>query len=182
MPPTSSSPPPTQRALFAQVLPLALSGIFFPLGAPIISAALARTQEPELALAAYSVAFSVAALISSPMWGIRQLSNTFGGDRQMLHLVGRLALVLSSIAVGIILLICLAPISRFVLDRLMGIPPAIGRLVPPALVVMALNPYLSVGRGFYQGILVHYGKPGPIGVGAVGYLLSVAAAMVWGMF
>ncbi len=101
MSPTSH--PLTQRDLFAQVLPLALSGIFFPLGAPIISAALARTKEPELALAAYSVAFSIAALVSSALWGIRQISNTFGGDRRMLHLVGRLSLILSSIAVGTIL-------------------------------------------------------------------------------
>ncbi len=176
-----SSPPLTQRILFAQVLPLALSGIFFPLGAPIISAALARTKEPELALAAYSVAFSIAALVSSALWGIRQLSNTFGSDRQMLRLVGRLALILASIAVVIILLICVPPVARTVLDGLMGIPPEIGRLVPPALLVMALNPYLSVGRGFYQGVLVHYGKTGAIGVGAVGYLLGVAAVMLWGV-
>ncbi len=121
-----SSPPLTQRILFAQVLPLALSGIFFPLGAPIISAALARTKEPELALAAYSVAFSIAALVSSALWGIRQLSNTFGSDRQMLRLVGRLALILASIAVVIILLICVPPVARTVLDGLMGIPPEIG--------------------------------------------------------
>jgi hypothetical protein len=181
MSPSSSSLPPSQRALFSQVLPLALSGIFYPLGAPIISAALARTQEPELALAAYSVAFSIAALISSAMWGIRQLTNTFGSDRQMLRLVGRLALILSSIAVGIILLGCVPVISRFVLDGVMGIPPAIGRLVPPALLVMALNPYLSVGRGFYQGVLVRFGRPGPIAVGAAGYLVSVAAVMLWGV-
>ena len=179
MSPTSH--PLTQRDLFAQVLPLALSGIFFPLGAPIISAALARTKEPELALAAYSVAFSIAALISSALWGIRQISNTFGGDRRMLHLVGRLSLILSSIAVGTILLICVPTVARTVLDRLMGIPPEIARLVPPALLVMALNPYLSVGRGFYQGVLVHYGKTGAIGVGAVGYLLAVAAVMLWGV-
>ena len=181
MSPSSGSPPPTQRDLFAQVLPLALSGIFFPLGAPIISAALARTKEPELALAAYSVAFSIAALVSSVMWGIRQLSNAFGGDRQMLHLVGRLSLILASMAFATILLICLPPVSRTVLDRLMGIPPEIAGLVPPALLVMALNPYLSVGRGFYQGVLVHYGRPGAIGVGAVGYLLAVAAVMLWGV-
>ena len=141
----------------------------------------ARTKEPELALAAYSVAFSIAALVSSALWGIRQLSNTFGSDRQMLRLVGRLALILASIAVVIILLICVPPVARTVLDGLMGIPPEIGRLVPPALLVMALNPYLSVGRGFYQGVLVHYGKTGAIGVGAVGYLLGVAAVMLWGV-
>ncbi len=147
----------------------------------MISAALARTQEPELSLAAYSVAFSIAALISSAMWGIRQISNTFGGDREMLRRVRRLALSMSTMAVGIILLTCIPPITGILLDQVMGIPAEIGKLVTPALLVMALNPYLSVGRGFYQGVLVRYGRAGPIGVGAVGYLLGVAVVMVPGV-
>ena len=175
------SSPPTQRALFGQVLPLALSGLFFPMGAPIVSAALARTSEPELALAAYSVAFSISAMISSAMWGVRQLSNTFGSDREMLRLIGRLALLMSTVACGLTLLVCLPPVAHHVLVEVMGIPAEIARLVPPALVVMAVNPFLSVGRGFYQGILVRYGKTGAIGVGALGYLIGVSAVMVPGV-
>ena len=42
---------PSQRELFALFLPLALSGLFYPLASPVVNAALARTADPELALA-----------------------------------------------------------------------------------------------------------------------------------
>ena len=46
---------PTLRELYTLFIPLAFSGAFFPVARPVINAALARTESPELALAAYGL-------------------------------------------------------------------------------------------------------------------------------
>ena len=64
---------PSQRELFTLFLPLALSGLFYPLASPIVNAALARTSTPELALAAFAVARSLSNPLISPLHGMRQV-------------------------------------------------------------------------------------------------------------
>ncbi len=55
------------RALIRFYLPLALSGLLMTLQQPVIAAALARTANPQEALAAYGLALSVVVLLESPI-------------------------------------------------------------------------------------------------------------------
>ena len=178
---TAAVRPPSQRELFALIFPLALSGIFFPLGPPVISAALARTREPELALAAYSVAFSVTTVVASCLFGLRHMTAALGRDRDILSRMARFSLLVAGVATAILLVVSQPPAFSLLVERLLGIPAEIARLMPPALVVMAFNPLLSVGRGFHQGILVRNGTSGPIGIGALGHLVGVSIVMVAGI-
>jgi hypothetical protein len=164
--------------LLQQFMPLALSGVFFPLVPPIINAALARGPEPALALAAMGLVRSLSLPLVSPLFGMRQITTALVRDRDMMSHVRTASLVLSGGGTGLLLLLCLAPVYDWVVGTGMGIPPTLSRVAWPVLLVTATTPLLGVGRGFFQGVLIHYGRSGPIGFGALGYLLS-ATLVIW---
>ena len=174
-------PLPTQRRLFSFFLPLALSGILFPLARPIVNAALARTASPTLALAAYAVILSLSMPLIAPLFGLRQVATALSVDRDMLRRIRHLTWLLGGGATFSLLIVTIPPVYAFLVKQVMGIPSEIAGAGAPVLLVVALTPLLSVGRGYYQGILVQYGRAGPIGLGALGYLLGVSAVMVLGV-
>ena len=171
---------PTQRELFRLFVPLALSGIFFPLARPIINAALARSANPELALAAFAVALSVTMPLMSPLFGLRQVATALSSDKDMLARIRTLTVALGSVSTVLLLCLCLPPIYDFIVIQSMAIPPNVAEIGAPVLFIFALSPLLSVGRGYYQGILVHYQKAGPIGTGALFYVLGIGATIIVG--
>ena len=173
-----SETPPTQRQLFSLFLPLALSGIFFPLAPPVINAALARTATPVVALAAYGLIGSLSRPLISPLFSLRQITTALARDRDMLRHIRNCSGLMSGASAILLLVCCLPFVYRPLVEGIMGIPAEIARVGLPVLVVVATTPPLVVGRGYFQGILVHYGKAGPIGTGALAYLVG-AAVIMW---
>jgi hypothetical protein len=171
------------RELYTLFVPLAFSGAFFPVARPVINAALARTDSPELALAADSVALSVAMPLVSPLFGLRQIITALCVDRDMIGRLARLVWYLGGVATLVLLVLSVPSVYLWVTDRVLGIPEEISRLGPPAMLLLATSPLLLIGRGYYQSILVRFGKAIPIGVGAFGYLVGcsvvVFAAVLW---
>jgi hypothetical protein len=168
---------PSQRQLFRLFVPLALSGAFFPIARPIINAALARTDDPALALAAFSVTLSITMPLVSPLFGMRQIVTALCVDRQMIRLLARLVWILGGGATVLLLVFSIPSVYVATVDSVLGIPRDIALLGPPAMLWMATSPLLSIGRGYYQGILVSFGHAGPIGLGALLYLAGASAAV-----
>ncbi|MBT3341485.1 MAG: hypothetical protein HN404_00685 [Gemmatimonadetes bacterium] len=169
---TISAPDPTSlRRLYALFLPLALSGAFFPIARPIVSAALARTPEPELALAAFSIVLSLTTPLISPLFGMRQIVTALCVDADMVRRLGRVVLGLGLIATLPLLIVSIPTVYLAFTDRVLGIPPAIAAMGPPAMLLMSTSPLLTIGRAYYQGVLVYYDRANPIGLGAFGYLV-----------
>ena len=73
---------PTVRQMLGLWLPLAASIIMMVLEPSTINIALGRTLEPELALAAYGVAFSLALLVEAPIIMLLDASVARSVDRQ----------------------------------------------------------------------------------------------------
>ncbi len=176
----SSLQPPTQSELIKLFVPLALSGIFFPLARPMINAGLARSENPEWALAAFAVALSITMPIMSPLFGLRQVATALSTDKDMLGRIRTLTLSLGGLATVLLLILCIPPIYSFFVVNIMAIPHQVAQIGYPVLLVLALTPILGVGRGYYQGILVHYKKAGPIGTGALFYVISIGLTLFLG--
>jgi progressive ankylosis protein len=169
-----------QRELFKLFAPLAVSGLFFPLARPIMNAAMARSENPEQALAAFAVALSVTMPIISPLFALRQVTTALSVDRDMLGRIRVLTLALGGLSTLLALIVAVPQVYDFVVIETMGIPSDVARIAAPVLLILAFSPLLSVGRGYYQGILVHYNKAGPIGTGALVYVLAIAATLLIG--
>jgi hypothetical protein len=99
----------------------------------------------------------------------------------MLGYLRHWTLIFGGVGTGLLLIASLPPIFHFLAGDLMGIPADIVAIGPPVLAVMAFSPALAVGRGYFQGLLVRYNRPGPVGIGALGYLLSTAAFVGGGL-
>ena len=174
-------PPPTQRELFVFFIPLALSGIFFPLATPAVNAALARSADPEVALAGFAVVRSLSTLLISPLFGLRQVTTALVMDQGMYQAVRLWSWRLGGGATVLLLAISVPAVYRFIVEEVMAIPGPIARIGPPVMAVVAFSPLLVVGRGFYQALLVRYGRTGPVGTAALGYLLGTAVLVVAGV-
>lgn len=184
MAPTSPALDPTSlRRLYALFFPLALSGAFFPIARPIVSAALARTAEPELALAAFAVVLSLTTPLISPLFGMRQIVTALCVDADMVRRLGKVVLGLGLVATVPLLVVSIPSVYLAFTDRLLGIPAPIAALGPPAMLLMATSPLLTIGRAYYQGVLVYFDRANPIGLGALGYLILssvvVFVAVLW---
>jgi hypothetical protein len=167
----------SQRALLKLFAPLAMSGIFFPLARPVVNAAIARSDDPLLALAAYSVVFSLTIPMLSPLFGLRQIVTSLAVDRDMIRRLGKICLVLSGLATVPLLFASIPSVYLWLVTEILGVPKEIALVGPPAMLVLTTAPIISVARGYYQGILVKYGRANAIGIGALIYLIiSVAIA------
>ena len=166
------------RSLYVLFFPLAMSGAFFPIARPIVSAALARTQDPELALAAFSVLLSLTTPLISPLFSIRQIVTALCVDADMVRRLGRVVLVLGGVATIPLLVLSIPSNFLAFTEQILGIPHAIAALGPPAMWLMATSPLLTIGRAYYQGVLVSFDHANPIGLGALFYL----AASTLGVF
>ena len=166
------------RSLYVLFFPLAMSGAFFPIARPIVSAALARTQDPELALAAFSVLLSLTTPLISPLFSIRQIVTALCVDADMVRRLGRVVSVLGGVATIPLLVLSIPSNFLAFTEQILGIPHAIAALGPPAMWLMATSPLLTIGRAYYQGVLVSFDHANPIGLGALFYL----AASTLGVF
>ena len=171
---------PDQKRLWRQFGPLAISGLFFPIARPLINATLSRTEDPAVALAAYSVTLGLTFPVMSALFGLRQIATALCVDRDMTQRLSRMTFVLGSGSTLILLCLSIPAIYRTLVGDLMGIPAEITRIGPPILTILAISTLPSIWRGFHQGILVHYGRTRPIGTAAVFYLVAVVITIVSG--
>ena len=93
----SESSGPTLRQMLGLWLPLAASIIMMVLEPSTINVALGRTLDPELALAAYGVAFSLALLVEAPIIMLLDASVARSLDREAFRLMRRFTLLLGLI-------------------------------------------------------------------------------------
>ena len=171
---------PDQKRLWRQFGPLAISGLFFPIARPFINATLSRTEDPAVALAAYSVTLGLTFPIMSALFALRQIATALCVDRDMTRRLSRLTFVLGLVSTLILLGLSIPTIFRILVGNFMGIPTEITRICPPILVILAISTLPSIWRGFHQGILVHYGRTRPIGTAAIFYLIAVIITMILG--
>lgn len=154
-----------------------MSGIFFPLARPVINAAMARADDPALSLAAYSVLFSLTIPLLSPLFGLRQIVTALAVDQDMIRRLGRITLALSAVATLPLMVASIPSVYLWIGRHVIGVPDEVAAIGPPAMLVLTTAPIISVARGYYQGILVKYGRANAIGYGALLYLVvSVAVA------
>ena len=71
----------TYKEIFRFYLPLVLNAQMMFLSAPVINFGLSRTLDPEVAIAAYSVGFSVMVFLNSPSIASRNISTALINNR-----------------------------------------------------------------------------------------------------
>ena len=180
LPPPPPSGPAVRRML-ALWLPLAVSQLMMVLEPTIINIGLGHTLDPELALAAYGVAFSLALLIEAPVLMVLDASVARSADRAAFRLIERFALGLGLAVLAIGLIVSLTPLYGVVVEGLMKIPADVAARARPTLQILAFWPLPIGWRRAQQGLLIRTGRTLAISLATVIRLLTLASALAGGL-
>jgi Na+-driven multidrug efflux pump len=161
--------------------PLAASIVMMVLEPSIINVGLGRTADPELALAAYGVAFSLALLVEAPIMMLLDASVARSTDRAAFALMRRFALGLGLLTTAIGLIFSLTPLYGLVVEGLMNIPPDVAARARPTLQILSFWALPIGWRRTHQGLLIRTGRTTVISVATVVRLLALAGTLFTGL-
>jgi Na+-driven multidrug efflux pump len=179
--PAPESAGPTLQEMLTLWLPLAASVMMMVLEPSVINIGLGRTLDPELALAAYGVAFSLALLVEAPILMLLDASVARAVDREAFRLIRRFALLLGLAVTGIGLLVSLTPLYSLIVEQLMNIPPDVAARGRPTLQILSFWPLPIGWRRAHQGLLIRANRTGMITVATAMRLLALAAGLFGGL-
>ena len=172
---------PSLRQMVSLWLPLAVSIIMMVLEPSAINIALGRTMEPELALAAYGVAFSLALLVEAPIIMLLDASVARSIDGEAFRLMRRFTLLLGLIVTAVGLLVSLTPLYTLIVEGLMNIPEDVAARARPTMQILAFWPLPIAWRRAHQGVLIRANRTGMVTVATGVRLVTLAAALFGGL-
>ncbi len=145
---------PTYQQIAAFFLPLSLTSLIITLSHSVVNAGVARTPEPEIALAAYALARSLVMLIENPMFMVRQTAASLVRDWPSYIQVRRFVYTGAAVITLLLAGLAFTPLGLWVLSEVMGASPVISQQAHTALMVLFLLPVFTVARNLYHGIAI----------------------------
>ena len=164
----------TLRRIFLFWAPLAATWLMMAVEGPFLAAVIARLGKPEFNLAAYGVAFSFAMLIEAPIIMMMSAATALAANRASFLALRRFAYALNGLITGVMIVLLLLPVFRFVTETLIGLPHEVASLTHVAVAILLPWPAAIGYRRFYQGILVRNNLTRRVAYGTVIRLLSMA--------
>ena len=139
---------------FRFFLPLMLMAELMMISHAVISAFLARMENPERVLAAYSIAFYFHATLGSPLWACQFVAVSFLRDRASMR---RLFFFSLQVAAGIALIwfaVGLAPIGDWLFRTLFGASPEVVRAAKNCTLIFTGVLLFAVLRSLIYGLFM----------------------------
>jgi len=168
-----STTPLTQSVIIRTWLPLAASWLLMGAELPLLSAVVARLENPDIHLAAYSgIVFPLALVIESPIIMLLTAATALGRDLNAYHKLWRLTNLLGLALTALHMLLAFTPLYDWVARSLIGAPEEI--IEPGRIGLQIMTPWTwAIGyRRFHQGVLIRFGHAGAVGWGTAMRLLA----------
>ena len=144
----------------------------------IINAVLARTANPDTALAAFAVVEAVAWFIAAPVGQLQHASIALVKCSETHRRVCTWGAVVAFAMLGLLLLISIPSLREPLLGYLFALEADLIAVAGPALPIAAAYPLLYGIRQYYQGLFVRSGRPVMVGAGAVLRVTTILVAAV----
>ena len=145
---------PTYREIASFFLPLSVTNLMLNLSHSVVNAGVARTGNPEIALAAYALARSLVRLIENPVMMVRQTVASLVTDKDSFFKVRRFIYVLTFIVSAIIAILGFTPLGYYVFRHIMGASDEVATQSHLALSILFLLPFAAVTRNLYHGVAI----------------------------
>jgi len=155
------------RRVFALWWPLAASSVLMSAEFPVINAGIARTLNPDTALAGFAIAASLANLIEAPILMMIGAAAALATDRAMVRLLKRFTVTVALVMSAVYFLISFTPVADVVLRDWLQLPPAVADACLPAFRILILWPLPTGWRRLNQGILIRMRRTRVIGLGTI---------------
>jgi len=178
-PPLSPSP---SKVIAQTWLPLAASWLFMGLERPLVSAFMARLQDPEISLAAYaSAVFPLSLIIESPIIMLLAASTALTKDWAWYRFLRNFMAGLATALTLIHMLVAFTPLFDFLVSDILKIPEPV--IEPARIGMMLMTPWTAsiAVRRFQQGILIRYGQSRWVGIGTAIRLVALTLGLLLGL-
>jgi O-antigen/teichoic acid export membrane protein len=158
----------TQKDVALFFFPLLLNVQLMSVSHSVINAGLARLEDAVTILAGFSVAMVLHLFVASPSYQNHTITIAMVRGRKSL-ISTTLFILMVAIWVSILLaLLAFSPVGTFVLDRVLGVSPAVAQGARDALAFLVFLPFITGLRGLFQGLVIRARRTG---------LVSFATAM-----
>ena len=152
---TPAVPPALNARIIARFhLPLVLNAWLVTLVGPVLNAALGRSVEPRMQLAAFWLAFTVLLVSQSACLVLQQVTAAALKRREPLGAVALGAVLLGAASAALVLAVARTPLGDFVFRVAIPTPPRTAALARAVLAPMAIVPLLVALRGLAGGVAV----------------------------
>jgi hypothetical protein len=158
-------------------MPLAATSLLILFGQPMIGAALARSPQPELALAAWPVVFGVLLIARAPGLALPEVVIAQLGQAVPAAEVRRFCLTVGLGAAGALALLVLTPLSRLYFSRLLSVPEPVAAAAIPGAQMGLIVPLAMAVQGWLRGRLMFVKNTGPVTVAMLVNLATLAALL-----
>jgi len=170
---------PTQRSITLFWLPLAATWLMMGVEGPYLAAVIARLPEAKFNLAAHGVAYAFALLTEAPILMLMSAATALVTDSDSFRRLRNFAIALCVGATGLVVVVLIPPVHRFILLDLVHLPPEVMELTYGALWLFLPWPAAIGYRRFLQGVLIRSGRTRLVAYGTVVRVLVMGlAAMV----
>ena len=142
----------------------------------IINAVLARTADPNPALAAFGVVEAMAWFIAAPVGQLQHAGIALVECSESHRRVRGWGATVAFAMMAVLLILSVPAIREPVLRHVFALEPELVALAGAALPIAAAYPLLYAIRQYYQGLFVRSGRTGAVGAGAVLRVAGIAAA------
>ena len=157
-----------QKKIFLTWLPLAASWLLMGVEMPVITAVMARLQNPEISLATHGgIVFPLALIIEAPVIMLLSASTALSKDWASYQKIHRFMMILGATLTGVHLLVVVTPLYDLVVVRLLGVPAEIIESGRIGLVFMLPWTWSIAYRRFQQGVMIRFGHSKAVGVGTM---------------
>ena len=133
---------------------------------PIVAAFMARSFNPEEAVAGYALALSLAFFLTLPRLRIQALTLVFVEDNQSWRAVAIFALICAGVVVAITSIVAFTPLSSIIFLDLFRIDKSLANEAMAALKVLTLWGLFSVIRGHLYGVALRFERASLLWLGA----------------
>lgn len=172
---------PTRITLFW--MPLAATWLMMGVEGPYLAAVIARLPEAKFNLAAHGVAYAFAMLAEAPVIMLMSAATALVTDAQSFRRMRNFARALGAGATGLVLVVLVPPVHRWLLGEVMHLPSEVADLTYGALWLFLPWPAAIGYRRFLQGVLIRSGRTRLVAYGTVVRVAAmslVAVLAVWG--
>jgi hypothetical protein len=156
--------------------PLAASSVLMSAEIPFVNSGIARTANPELALAGFGLAMSLAFIGEAPIVMLNGAAAALAKDHPTFKRLERFTLCLCVFATSLHFLLTFTPLYEIVVIRWMGVPAAVAAACLPALRIFIFWPAPIGWRRFHQGLLIRRRRTRLISIGTI-VRLSVTVSL-----
>ena len=179
-----SNKPLNLGLIFRTWLPLAASWILMGAELPLLSAVVARLENPEIHLAAYSgIVFPLALVIESPVIMLLTASTALSRDQNAYEKLWKVMTTLGFVLTTLHILIAFTPLYDGVAKLLVRDADTLAKVLEPGrigLQIMTPWTWSIAHRRFHQGVLIRFGKASEVGWGTGVRLIADAAILAIG--